>query len=57
MANTRPGFVAHGQGVDEAYRRWGYKLRRKRKGSGASAQGFKQQAIKLDMSCKVWDIT
>ena len=30
MVNTRPGYVKHGQSVDEAYRRWGYKLRRKR---------------------------
>ena len=30
MVNTRPGHVKPGQSVDEAYRKWGYKLRRKR---------------------------
>ena len=57
MGSTRPGYVAPGQSVDEAYRKWGYKLRRKRASKRSSAQGFKQQAIKLDMTCKVWDIT
>ena len=32
MGSTKrgPGFVPDGMTVDEAYRRWGYKLRRKR---------------------------
>jgi len=39
MVNIRPGHVKPGQSVDEAYRKWGYKLRRKRQ-----ATSHKQQA-------------
>ena len=44
MVNTRPGYVKHGQGVDEAYRKWGYKLRR------ARAQATSEQASKRSSS-------
>jgi len=44
MVNIRPGFVAPGQTVDEAYRRWGYKLRRKR--TRAQAQAHKASSDK-----------
>ena len=43
MGSTRPGYVAPGQSVDEAYRRWNMKLVRRRKLRGT---GLKQQAIK-----------
>ena len=46
---NRPGYVAPGQSVDEAYRKWNMKLVRSRKQQATSpkqqASSYKQQAL------------